>query len=312
MSGELEQAPWEGLLLIDKPAGCTSHDVVARVRRLAGRARTGHAGTLDPMATGLLPLVLGRASRLVRFLPGSPKEYEGLLRLGLRTDSDDITGEPVHRHEGPLPAPEQVLAAARELTGDLAQMPPAVSARKVGGKRLYKLARKGIEARVEPRRVHVGRFELTPAEAAGDYRFVASVSAGTYIRSLARDLGEALGCGGTLAALRRTRIGPLSVADAVAVPTLEDLTPELLRAGLRPLGQMPLSPPRVDLPDADSARRFLSGNRIEVHAGPAGCPEGGYCRVLGPGEELLGIAELEAGTLRPRVVLARLPGPGPL
>ncbi|ANM31975.1 hypothetical protein ABI59_24040 [Acidobacteria bacterium Mor1] len=302
---EREEPLWEGLLLIDKPAGCTSHDVVAKVRWLTGRARTGHAGTLDPMATGLLPLVLGRASRLVRFLPGSPKDYEGTLRLGLRTSSDDITGEVLERHEGPLPDAETVLDAAAGLTGEFDQMPPAVSARKVGGKRLYKLARQGVEAKVTPRRVQVSRFELSPGDEPGEFRFEASVSAGTYIRSLARDLGQALGCGGTLASLRRTRIGPLDVADAVPVPGLDLLTPEMLRSGLRSLAEMPLSPPPVDLGDPEEVRRFLSGN-------PLVAPEGlsdGFCRVLGPDGRLLGVAEISEAALRPRVVVASLPGP---
>ncbi len=300
-----DESPWEGLLLIDKPAGCTSHDVVAKVRWLTGRARTGHAGTLDPMATGLLPLVLGRASRLVRFLPGAPKDYEGTLRLGLRTSSDDITGDVLEQHDGPLPGDDAVLAAAAGLTGEFDQMPPAVSARKVGGKRLYKLARQGVEAKVTPRRVRVERFALSPGAEPGEYRFEASVSAGTYIRSLARDLGQALGCGGTLASLRRTRIGPLDLADAVSVPALDRLTPEILRAGLRSPAEMPLSPPPVDLADPEEVRRFLSGNPLMA---PEGLAEG-FCRVLGPDGKLLGVAEISEDALRPRVVVASLPGP---
>ena len=131
---------WEGLLLIDKPSGPTSHDIVVAVRRASGQSRIGHAGTLDPLASGLLPLVLGHATRLVRFLPHSPKSYTGTFRLGLRTDSDDVTGRTLDRHAGPLPEPHAVVEAAGALIGRQQQVPPRVSARKVGGQRLYRLA----------------------------------------------------------------------------------------------------------------------------------------------------------------------------
>ena len=135
----------EGLLLVDKSAGLTSHDVVSRVRRGCQLRRVGHAGTLDPMATGLLPLVLGRATRLVRFLPHSPKEYTGSLRLGVTTNTDDRTGRVLTRHRGPLPEADRVVAAARVLEGTHAQVPPDVSARHIGGRRMYELAREGAK-----------------------------------------------------------------------------------------------------------------------------------------------------------------------
>ncbi|GAG07552.1 unnamed protein product, partial [marine sediment metagenome] len=188
---------WDGLLLIDKANGPTSHDVVQSVRRLTGQRRVGHAGTLDPLATGLLPVLLGRATRLARFLPHSPKHYDGLLRLGLTSVTDDITGEALTRHTGTLPDPATVIAAAERLEGSYPQIPPTVSARKVGGKRLYRLAREGIRAEVAPRQVDVSRFEVAPIEDdPAQYEFSAEVSGGTYVRALIRDLGAALGCGG--------------------------------------------------------------------------------------------------------------------
>lgn len=286
----------DGLLLIDKPAGPTSHDLVGRVRRAAGIKRVGHAGTLDPAATGLLPVVLGVATRLVRFLPGSPKCYEGTLRLGVRTASDDLAGAVTSRHDGPLPDASAVTEAAAALVGRIRQRPPVVSAKKIGGRRSYRLARQGRPVDPPAVEVDVFRFALAPSPgAAGEWRFEAEVGGGTYIRALARDLGEALGCGGALATLRRTAIGPLRVADAGPPP--DDA--EGVRAGLLPPERMPLEPPALILSDDADARRFVHG--LEVPAEGAGLR-----RVLDPaGARLLGIGEVTDGRLRPRVVLAR-------
>jgi tRNA pseudouridine55 synthase len=292
--------PWEGLLLVDKPTGPTSHDIVARVRKTTGQRRIGHAGTLDPMASGLLPLVLGRATRLVRFLPHSPKEYVGQLRLGLSTRTDDITGEVLDLHEGPLPSAPEVLRAARKLRGRLLQEPPAVSARKVGGERLYRLSRKGIDVRVEPAEIEVLAFDLEPGERPESYGFTARVSAGTYIRALARDLGRMLGCGGTLAALRRTAVGPMVPDPSLALEPDGPPRPEPLREALIPLERMPLTPPGLRLEVADEARRFLHGGALPA---PAGSPAEGPAAVFSPGGTLLGIAEIERGKLAPKVVL---------
>jgi tRNA pseudouridine55 synthase len=289
----------DGLLLLDKPEGPTSHDMVARVRRATRQRRVGHAGTLDPLASGLLPLVLGRATRLVRFLPQSPKRYHGTLRLGLATATDDVTGEVIARHDGPLPAAERVIEAARAFRGHLMQRPPAFSARKVDGQRLYRLARRGVEVEAPEKPAEVSCFDLRPAERAGDFCFVAEVSAGTYIRSLARDLGRELGCGGTLVELRRVAIGPLSVEDALGPDVLETPDPTALREALIPLDRMPLTPPAVRLTGPEEARGFSAG--VAVAAGIEG-PEG-LCRVLAPDGRLLGIAEAGEGRLQPRVVL---------
>ena len=290
----------DGLLLVDKPSGPTSHDIVARVRRASGVRRVGHAGTLDPMASGLLPLVIGRATRLVRFLPDAPKTYRGQLRLGRSTTTDDETGDLVAQHEGALPTPEQVLAAARGLEGRQAQVPPAFSARRVAGRRLYELARKGVAVEASPTEVEVHRFELTPTDRPDVYAFTAEVSAGTYIRALARDLGRALGCGGTLTALVRTLIGPLRLVDARPWPDEGPDRGWLLEA-LVPLERMPLTPPPVRLAGADEARRFKSGGPARLGGGDTGPAR--VVRVLGPDGMLLGIGELRNDMLHPRVVL---------
>ncbi len=176
---------WEGMLLVDKPEGPTSHDVVLQVRRLTGQRRIGHAGTLDPMASGLLPLLLGRATRLLRFLPHSPKTYVGELRLGLRTDTDDITGAVVERTDR-LPAESRVHATAKELEGPGRQVPPAFSARKLGGRRMYDLARRGVEVQAPATDIEVHGFALTATREKDTYRFSAEVSVGTYVRGLRR------------------------------------------------------------------------------------------------------------------------------
>jgi tRNA pseudouridine55 synthase len=285
---------WEGLLLLDKPQGPTSHDVVARIRKVTGQRRIGHAGTLDPMATGLLPLVLGRATRLVRFLPHSPKEYHGSLRLGLTTSSDDITGELLKRHDGAMPDAEAVVRAAGELLGRRPQLPPAVSARKVGGERLYRLARRGVEVKPKAVEVQVDRFTVEQTDRREIYTFVAVVSAGTYIRALVRDLGGLLGCGGVLESLRRTRIGPM-----MPVPGL-NFDEAALRAALVPLERMDLVPRPWRLEREGDASRFLKGAAVIAERDAAGER---LFRVLAPSGRLLGIAEMKWGLLQPKVVL---------
>jgi tRNA pseudouridine55 synthase len=298
----------DGLVLVDKPSGPTSHDIVARVRRGSGVRRVGHAGTLDPMASGLLPLVIGRATRLVRFLPDSPKTYRGRLRLGRTTTTDDETGEIVTEHEGALPSPEQVLAAARALEGRQSQLPPAYSARRVGGRRLYELARRGVKVEASPTEVEIHRFELTPTDREDLYAFTAEVSTGTYIRALARDLGRALGCGGSLVSLVRTLVGPLRLADARPWPD-EGPDRSWLLDALVPLDSMPLTPPPVHLAGPDEARRFAQGAAARL----AGVERAGagLVRVLHPGGALLGIGERRDEMVHPRVVLPPADDAGP-
>ncbi len=209
-----------GILLVDKPGGITSHDVVARARRALNTRKIGHAGTLDPMATGLLILGVGPATRLLTYIVGLDKTYEATIRLGASTDSDDADGTEIARADAAVLAavtPDAVSAGIAALTGRIEQVPSTVSAIKVGGRRAYDLARAGEEVQLKARDVTVSRFEVLavrPVDGAIDLDVVVDCSSGTYIRALARDLGAALGVGGHLTALRRTRIGAFRVEDA--------------------------------------------------------------------------------------------------
>ena len=207
-----------GVLLIDKEPGWTSHDVVARARRLTGQRRIGHTGALDPMATGLLVLCLGRATRLVEYMMPGEKAYEGEIALGQETDTDDAEGRPTR--SAPVPGDAIDLdAIARRFTGEIMQTPPAFSAVKVEGRRAYALARKGETPELQPRPVNVTALRLERI-APDRLRVDVRCGAGMYVRSLARDIGRAVGCGAHLASLRRTGSGPFNVRDAVPVEAL--------------------------------------------------------------------------------------------
>ena len=219
----------DGVLVIDKPEGLTSHDVVSAARRLLGEKRIGHTGTLDPMATGVLPLACGRATRLVRFLSASDKDYEATMLFGVTTDTLDVTGEETSR-SGRTPSREDLLAALRAFEGEQMQVPPAYSAKKIGGRRAYELARRDEPVELAAVPVRVSRLELlefandrpstslgtSPTSSLGaSFRIALTCSAGFYVRSLVRDLGERLGTGATLEALRRTRSGEFTLEEAV-------------------------------------------------------------------------------------------------
>jgi len=276
-----------GLLLVDKPAGITSHDVVEHVRRALGTRRIGHAGTLDPFATGLLILLIGRATRLLPYLDAEPKVYDATIRFGTRTSTDDGTGEVVEE----AAAPEQALVerAIASLTGHLLQRPPAFSAKQVAGVRAYAAARRGAPLALEPVGVTVHEWEVIRREGA-DLHVTIRCSGGTYIRSLARDLGEASGSAAHLAALRRTASGRFSVADArpldaVLAGGLELSAPSAAVAQLE----------RQVVDDLD-AKRVVHGQNVPAHA------EGDVV-ALCHDDELLAVAVREGDTLRPRVVL---------
>jgi tRNA pseudouridine55 synthase len=213
----------DGILLVDKPQGWTSHDVVAKVRRITGQRRIGHTGTLDPMATGLLVLCLGNATRLVEFLTGHDKRYTGTVTLGRTTTTDDAEGETLAEFQTPTLNQPQVDAVAARFQGEQGQTPPAYSALKVAGRRAYALARAGEAPQLPARRVTIHAFESRlagPATIAVDV----TCSSGTYIRSLARDVAVALGSGGHLSALRRERVGPFSLGDAMSLESIEAAT----------------------------------------------------------------------------------------
>lgn len=208
-----------GILIVDKPAEWTSHDVVGKLRGVLKERRIGHGGTLDPMATGVLPVFVGRATRAVQFCEEYDKEYDAALRLGLVTNTQDITGEVLERR--PVTATAEELAALLpRFTGEIEQLPPMYSAVKIGGKKLYELARKGVEVARRPRPITVHALALLGREENGDFRLHIRCSKGTYIRTLCHDLGAALGCGGVMSALTRTRVGPFRLEDAVKLSVL--------------------------------------------------------------------------------------------
>ena len=238
----------DGVALVDKPMACTSHDVVGRARRIYGTRRVGHAGTLDPNATGLLVLGVGRGTRLLTFLTGLDKTYETTIELGARTVTDDAWGEvlevadPARLRAVDADAVRRVVAES--LTGDIDQVPSAVSAIKVHGERSYRLVRRGQPAQLAARRVRVDAFDVVAVHRRDDGRLdvdaVVSCSAGTYVRALARDLGARLGVGGHVSALRRTRIGPFRVADAAVLPASGGEAPSLLTLGRAAAAVLPV------------------------------------------------------------------------
>jgi tRNA pseudouridine55 synthase len=276
----------EGLLLIDKPAGLTSHDAVAMVRRALDTKKVGHSGTLDPMATGLLVMGVGRATRLLRFLGSLPKTYEGSMRLGVQTTTLDAEGEITATSSVEAGAGD-VANAMAALVGDSMQTPPAYSAVKVGGRKLYDAARKGESLMAEPRPIHVESFELLGyEEAVAAFRVVCG--GGTYVRVLAADVGAALGCGAHLTRLRRTAVGPFDVSRAVAPDAARDLLGiEHAVAHL----------PRLDL-DPEEAVAAGHGRVL----GPLGIV--GPYAVFAPGGRVVGVYEDEGTKGRPLVILA--------
>jgi tRNA pseudouridine55 synthase len=288
-----------GVLVIDKPAGLTSHDVVARCRRLLGEKSIGHLGTLDPMATGVLPLVVGRMTRLAQFYTGAEKEYEGTIRFGFATDTYDAQGDPVGEPRPLALTLEQVREAAARFCGKIQQVPPPFSAKKIQGVPAYKLARKHQPVEIAPVEVEVKEFEIAGLE--GDRAgFRARVSSGTYLRTIAHDLGAALGVGGHLASLRRARVGEFSVQDAHTLETLEAAAGNGCAAGLfihprRILPEMP----SVTAPE-ESLGKVLHGNAVNL-------PEmsrAKLVKVFRGQSDLVAIASRVAGTLfQPKIVL---------
>ncbi|MGH3201625.1 MAG: tRNA pseudouridine(55) synthase TruB, partial [Streptosporangiaceae bacterium] len=238
----------DGLVIVDKPGGLTSHDVVARIRRLAGTRRVGHAGTLDPMATGVLVVGVEKATRLLGYLSLTQKQYEATIRLGQSTSTDDAEGEVTFTASAKDVSPETINTAVTELTGEIQQVPPAVSAIKVDGQRAYKLTRAGAAPELKPRPVTVYEFTVTAIRPADDGDLLdvdATVrcSSGTYIRALARDLGDKLGTGGHLTALRRTQVGGYGLPEARTLDQLAERfeVMPLARAAAAAFGRRDLS-----------------------------------------------------------------------
>ena len=275
-----------GIVIVDKPQGWTSQDVTARLRRVFNTRRIGHGGTLDPMATGVLPVFVGRATRGVEFFEHAEKTYETVLRLGLSTDTEDTTGTVLE--EKPVTVAESdILAALPQFRGEILQVPPMYSALKVNGQKLYDLARKGKTVERQPRPITIHELEFLGMEGA-DVRLRVRCSKGTYIRTLCKDIGEALGCGGCMAALRRTAAGAYTAEEAVPLALLlETETPE---THLRPVDSMFRSHPAVTLTEKQETR-CRNGNSFSVNL-----PEGTY-RAYGKNGEFLALSAVDNGVM---------------
>jgi|SRR5450631_1086310 len=289
-----------GLVVVDKPAGLTSHDVVARVRRLAGTRRVGHAGTLDPMATGVLLVGIGRATRLLGHLALHDKDYDATIRLGLTTSTDDAEGEPLSYVSPAGVGRDAVAAAAVQLTGQIEQRPPGVSAIKVDGKRAYARVRAGEDVVLASRPVTVSRFAIgaTREVTDADQLFVdvdveVTCSTGTYIRALARDIGTALGVGGHLAALRRTRVGAFDLSRA---RTLSELEADFTITALNEAAAAAFV--RRDL-DADETHRLSHGGKLTPSDSSTRTARGDVpVAAFGPDGEFIALLEDRDGVAR--------------
>ncbi len=279
----------DGIIIIDKPQGWTSMDVCAKVRGTLHQRRVGHGGTLDPMATGVLPVFVGRATRAVEFAADGDKEYVAALRLGVVTDTQDVTGTVLE--ERPVRVSrEELEAVLPQFTGDILQVPPMYSAIKKEGKKLYELARKGVEVEREARPVHIYGIELLDGLAGdGDFSLRVRCSKGTYIRTLCHDIGHALGCGGCMAALRRTKAAAFTLADAV--PLADFLAAEDPGALLRPVDSLFSQYGRADL-RGRALRLAQNGNPF-----PCALPDG-LRRFYGENGDFLLLGEVKNGQAR--------------
>lgn len=233
MSQNQTDAP-EGILLVDKPQGITSHDVVYKLRKIFHIKKIGHAGTLDPMATGLLLMLIGKATKVSQFLMSMDKEYRGTIRLGQSTDSQDAEGEVVEERPVPDISEADALKEMKAFVGDQYQTPPMYSAKKVNGQPLYKLARQGKTVPREPRVINIAKIEMSRLELP-EVDFLVACSKGTYVRTIAHDYGEKLGCGGHLCELRRTGVGKFRIENASTIEELEAMSPSVLRKQLIPI-----------------------------------------------------------------------------
>lgn len=279
-----------GIILIDKPQEWTSHDVVGKLRGILHERRIGHSGTLDPLATGLLVIFVGRATRAVEFAEADTKEYIAGLRLGISTDTQDITGR-VISSGGSVPDEFQLRKALDSFKGELEQIPPMYSAIKVGGKKLYELARKGESIERRPR--HITVFDLDIAgRADDDYVLRVSCSKGTYVRTLCNDIGQALGCGGCMSSLRRTKAGVFSVEDAHTIAEIQEAADRGEAESLIiPLDTLFSEFNKLTVP-AVSEKKLRNGSVVNISA-----PDGKY-RVYSESNEFLLLGEVQSGKLK--------------
>jgi tRNA pseudouridine55 synthase len=289
-----------GVLLLDKPSGITSHAAVQKTLRLLNAAKGGHTGTLDPLATGLLPVCLGEATKFSHLLLDADKTYLAAIRLGVRTATGDLEGKVIERAavvDVERSAMEDVLA---RFTGEILQTPPMYSAIKHAGVPLYRHARAGREIERTPRKVFIRRLDLVEL---GETELTVRVSCskGTYVRVLAEDIGRALGCGGCLAALRREAVGAFELSSATTLAQLEEIGAEERDASLLPCDALVASLPRLEL-DASGTRRLSQGQPIEH----IGAPAAGLARIYGPDREFLGVAEVASpGCIVPKRLTVR-------
>ena len=298
------------LFLIDKPPGFTSHDVVERVRKATSFARIGHSGTLDPMATGLLLLCAGGAARLQSFFTRMDKSYEGVIRLGRSTTTYDREGETVGlERDASRIGPEEIESAAAAFRGEFLQSPPAFSAKKVKGQKFYEMARRGEAVPVLPKKVRVSQLTFGNLDSEGRLPVSIACSSGTYVRAIASELGDRLGCGAHLETLRRTRIGEFDVADAVPLEAFERMSPE---ERVQPPHAVPLS--RIAFPF--ERLRLASLEAWKVRKGQPipfrglSAKEGDWVTLLGPSEEVVALGQVtpmgtgKVSLIRPKIVLA--------
>jgi tRNA pseudouridine55 synthase len=306
----------DGALIVNKPAGMTSHDVVAVIRKLVGTRRVGHTGTLDPFATGVLVVLVGRATRLMQFLSASEKEYEAVIRLGYATDTGDITGRPLPaQQDAPAPkrlAKEEIESAIASLRGEIEQVPPMYSAKKIQGRKLYEFARRGEHIERQAARVKITVFEVVEqdgvfmklnTDATLDLTVRVACSAGTYVRTLAEDLGKRLGVGAHLAELRRTRAGHFTMEQANTLLRLTDL------AGAHSLNDAVICPdeilahlPALNLSD-DQVRRISNGIDVQCESK---FENQEHVRLRDGSDRLVAVGVYDEGkrTIHPKVVLA--------
>ena len=276
----------DGIVVVNKPQDWTSMDVCAKLRGIFHEKRVGHAGTLDPMATGVLPVFVGQATKAVPFAEDGEKEYRARLRLGLVTDTQDVWGTTLSASPAQVTEAELRAALAR-FTGEIEQLPPMYSAVKVQGRKLYELARKGVEVERKPRAVTIHALELLPRDDAGDWGLRVVCSKGTYIRTLCHDIGAALGCGGAMSALARTRAAGFTLDEAVTL----DEAQERGEALLRPLDSLFRQYPAYRIEDAETERRCRCGNPIRESIG------NGTYRVYGRDGAFLALSRCEDGVL---------------
>ena len=282
-----------GLLIVDKPAGMTSHDVVYRLRKITGEKSVGHLGTLDPMATGVLPLLIGKFTKLAQYFASTEKSYTGTIRFGFATDTYDAEGEQAGPCVEPLISLEEIRKAARRFHGEMEQVPPPFSAKKVAGTPAYKLARAGKMVELKPARIRIAHFTID-AQEGDEVRFSMRVSAGGYVRSVAHQLGGDLGCGAHLSSLRRIQAGPFTIADAHTLDELEPLSGDVKALQDRCVHPRILLP---EMPAVTGDAWVLGRLRNGAQANLPEFSNAPLVKVFAGQRELVGIAARVAGTL---------------